>query len=150
MSVKTMSNGFANKDQLLAAASGKRRFREVSLPVSGLLLRIRSLTEGELSGYHAHVATAKTDAGRSRRLEGATRRLFALCLVDGDGNRIFSDTESDGLSGMDAADSQRLYDACAEHVGINQRDIEELVKNSEPTGTADSPSESHDAPAEST
>ncbi len=132
-------NGYATKNDLLAL-TGKRRFRDVPLPVCGLTVRIRSLTEGELSAYYAHVAAAKSDAGRARRMENATRRLFAQCLVDGDGNRLLADQDADSLANMDAADSQRLYDACAEHTGISQRDVEELVKNSEPTGGGDSPS----------
>ncbi len=142
----TTTNNFATKDQLLAAANGRRRFREVALPVSGLTLRVRSLTEGEVSAYFAHVATAKSDAGRGKRIENATRRLFALCLVDGDGNRLLSDADSESMAGLDAADSQVLYDACATHAGISQRDIEDLVKNSVATGDGEPPAESHDAP----
>lgn len=150
MSTKTMSNGVANKDQLLAAATGRRRFREVSLPVSGLAVRIRSLTESEVSAYYAHVATAKTDTGRNKRIENANRRMFALCLVDHEGNRLLTDAEADCLGNLDAADSQELAVACQQHAGINQRDVEDLVKNSEPTGAGDSRSDSPDAPAEST
>ena|GEM_PF-1018872 len=127
-----MGNGFANADQLLKAAKGGRRYRAVDLPVCGAKVRLQSLTEGELSAYHRKTVS-KRGGIQEARLEDATRRLLVLCLVDGAGNRLFSDGDTDKLRDFDAADTQHLYDECASHVGINRDDIEALVKNSEAT-----------------
>ena len=127
----------ATKDELLAL-TGARRFRTVTLPVSKLTLRLRSLTEGEVSAYHTRVSVAGSVASRSARLQSAARRLFALCLVDAEGNRLLSDDEAETLGEkLDAADAQVLYDACSNHTGINQADVESLVKNSGATGDGD-------------
>jgi len=137
------NNGLATVEQLMAAI-GKRRFKELTLPTSGLRVRIRSLTERELSQYQsATIASGGTGLKRSR-LEDATRRLIVLCSVDRDGNLLLKDVDLPRLADWDAADTSFLYEECAKHCGINRSDIEDLVKNSEemPAGLvhSDSPS----------
>lgn len=134
-------NGYATREQLLTAG-GKRRFRDVTLPVSELKVRVQSLTEKELSAYQGAVVRA---GGRTQiqyiqqRLLDAGRRLIGMCLVDGEGNRMLMDNEIDRLGEMDSADSQHLYTECANHCGINLDDIEELAKNSAAMAAVDSP-----------
>jgi hypothetical protein len=124
------TNGLATAEQLMAVA-GKRRYYELTLPTSKLRVRIRSLTERELSKYQtATIASAGTGIKRSR-LEDATRRLIVMCLVDGEGNQVFTDADVPKLADWDAADTSCLYDDCAKHCGINRQDIEDLVGNSE-------------------
>jgi hypothetical protein len=129
----------ASAEQLFAMA-GKRRFTETTLPVAGATVRIRSLTERELSTFQARIVSAKDARQRSARLMEANRRLIAMCLVDADGNALLADADLDRLAELDAADSQALYDACAAHTGINKADVEDLVKNSETTPPSGSPS----------
>lgn len=137
------NNGLATAEQLMAA-TGKRRFKELSLPTSGLRVRIRSLTERELSRYQsATIASSGTGLKRSK-LEDASRRLILLCLVDHDGNQLLGNDDLLKLADWDAADTSFLYDECAKHCGINRSDIEDLVKNSDEIPAAlvhsDSPS----------
>lgn len=143
----TETNGLASAEQLMAATKGKRRFDRLRLPIAGLRCRIRSLMDRELSAYQsATIASGGTGLKRSR-LDDAARRLIVLCLVDNEGNRLFSDSNEhvEQFEEWDAADTSYLYDKCATHCGINRQDIEDLVKNSEeiPAGSAlsDSPSE---------
>ena len=117
----------------------KRRYKTLdSLPVSGFVLRIQSLTEREKSAWEAESIAKKGDGLRIERLKDANRRLFQLCLVDADGNRYVSDAQRNEFADWDAADTSVLYDGCAAHCGINKADIEDLVKNSEATPVADS------------
>ena len=137
-------NGLATAEQLMAAA-GKRRFKELSLPISGLRVRIRSLTEREVSRYQsATIATSGVGLKRSK-LEDAGRRLIVLCLIDRDGNRLLNDGALAGFDEWDSADSGFLYGECAAWCGLDQKDIEDLVKNSEQMAgdlvPSDSPSE---------
>lgn len=135
----TTTSELATLEQLASASTGKRRFVETVLPVSGLRVRIRSLTEREASDYQAHVFSANNDKTRQARLRSANRLLIAKCLVDGEGNRIVPDDQIVALADMDWADASHLYDVCAAHSGMNNADIEALVKNSEPTTPSDSP-----------
>lgn len=142
----TNNGGFADRAALLAVAEKcPRRYRTETLPVCGLTVRIQSLNEGELSAYYTRTATAKSDTAREQRMRNATRRLFTLCIVDADGNRLLGDADTEALAGLDSKDSQVLATACQEHVGIARGEIEDLAKNSEATAADDSPTESHDS-----
>lgn len=136
MTTTKTTTELATFDQLVASG-GKRRFKRVTLPVSGLDVRIRSLMERELSEYQAGVQSARDEKQRQKRMKAANRRFIALCLVDDDGNTIVTDASK--LTELDAADSSFLYDECATHCGINRQDIEDLVGNSEETTPSDSP-----------
>lgn len=118
----------------------RRRYDELTLPVSRHRVRIQSITEKEYSEYTSATVAAKGNGLRLDRLEDANRRFIALCLVDAQGNRILPTKEAHKLSEWDAGDSAYLYTRCSEHCGINKGDIEELVGNSEPIPVDDSPS----------
>jgi hypothetical protein len=137
-------NGLATANQLFNSV-GRRRYEELTIPTSGLRVRIRSLTELELSRYQsATIASTGTGLKRSK-LEDASRRLIVLCLVDGEGNPLLRDRDVARLAEWDSADTSFLYEECAKHCGINRQDVGELVKNSEETPGdlvhSDSPSE---------
>jgi len=129
----------ATLDDILACANGNRRFREVTLPVSALTVRIRSLTEREASNYQAHVFSAANQQTRTNRLKAANRLLIALCVVDAEGNRLIPDDRANDIADMDWKDAEHLYAVCAAHSGMSSADVEDLVKNSEPTAPPSSP-----------
>lgn len=113
-----------------------RRYKNVTLPVSGNLCRIRSLMEGEKEAYEA--ATLSASGGvRKDRLENARRRLIVLCLVDDNGDPLLTAGDLDTLKTLDGADMATLQNEIMEHVGFKPGDIEGLVKNSD-GGRADS------------
>lgn len=134
-------NGYATREQLFDASSGKRRFADVTLPVSGLKVRIRSLTEKDLAEYQSAAIQTSTRGVqvRDERMRDANRRFIAACLVHQDGRLMLDRGEHDKLAGMDSVDSQHLYNECAKHTGVNRDDIEALVKNSETIAAVGSP-----------
>ena len=134
----TTTNDLATFEQLVASG-GKRRFNIVTLPTSGLKVRIRSLTERELSSYQSIIQSARDEKSRQVRMAASNRRFIALCLVDDDGNPIVPADKVGQIAELDAADSSHLYNECATHCGINQQDLEDLVGNSDETTTSDSP-----------
>lgn len=127
-------NGLATADQIRTI--GQRAVRRQKTlgpcPVSKLVLRIRSLTEAELSRFEmAVVGSARTGGMRASRLEDAKRRLFVLCLVDANGDRILGDKDAECFKGWDSVDTNYLYEQCSAFCGTRQDDIEGLVGNSE-------------------
>jgi len=142
MSGTSKGNGLASVADLFPAGGVKRRYKEVTLPVNGYKVRIQSMSEGELSRYQSAAMNSTGSGTRKARLEDATRRLFVLCLVDQAGNRILGKADIEKFTDWDAADTSFLYDECAAHCGISQRDIEDLVKNSEEMSAAGAPSSS--------
>lgn len=121
----------AGVDQLFAPTC--RRYKTVTLPVSGLTVRIQSLTEREVSDYQAAAVQMRSGqpTAKAERLKDASRRWIVLCLVDSAGNRILNDSHVARLADWDAADTQFLYEECAAHVGLKSADLDSLVKNSE-------------------
>lgn len=128
-------NGLANVDQLFRPMM--RRYKYVVLPVSGNRMRIQSLTEREVSGFQAATIANSGTTLKKSRLEDANRRFIILCSVDDAGNRMLNDSHIAKLAEWDAADTNFLYNECANHAGLKTEDIEGLVKNSEGITVAD-------------
>jgi len=134
--VSEETNGsLANVQQLFAPRV--RRYKELTLPISGLRVRIQSLTEREVSAFQAATITASGTGLKRSKLEDANRRFIALCLVDGAGNRLLNDSHVSALAEWDGADSSYLYNECAAHAGLKTEDIEGLTKNSGTVRVAD-------------
>jgi hypothetical protein len=122
-------------DQLLTPS--KRRYKTVTLPVSGMVVRIQSLTEREVSAFHASALASNGTSVRKSRLEEAARRFIMLCVVDSDGNRMLNESHLPRLADWDSADAGFLYNECAAHAGTKTSDIEDLIKNSETTNVGE-------------
>lgn len=119
----------ASREALLKLC--ERRYSTIDIPERDISIRIQSLSEAEKSQYETCLI-AKNGRGIMReRLQDATRRLIALCVVDEEGKRIFSDSDLSAIANLDSYISSRIYDACQEHCGFNKGDIDETVKNSE-------------------
>jgi len=115
-----------------------RRFKILDpLPVKGVVCRIRSLTEREVSDYQTQVVSSSGSGMRKDKLRSASRRLISKCLVDQAGQPFVSGKQIAEMAEWDYADVGFLYEECAKHVGLNTDDIESLVKNSEETHAED-------------
>lgn len=121
----------ASVEELLGAGS-KRRYKTVTLPVSGFTVRLRSLSEKDFSEYQASFLDSRGNRIPTR-LRLANCAFIGMCVVDEDGNRMLTGDSVQKIAEWDAADALFLYNQCAEHCGIGRTDISELVKNSEET-----------------
>jgi hypothetical protein len=129
----------ANRNALLKLC--ERRYIDLDLEDAGVTVRIQSLSEKEKSAYETRLI-AKSGRGILRdRLQDATRRLIALCLVDENNDRIFLDSDVNQIGEMDSFISSRIYDAAQEHCGFNKGDIEDTVGNSGEISVEDSPTD---------
>jgi|TARA_R110002167_G_scaffold93782_3_gene251036 hypothetical protein len=129
----------ANRNALLKLC--ERRYIDLDLEDAGVTVRIQSLSEKEKSAYETRLI-AKSGRGILRdRLQDATRRLIALCLVDENNDRIFLDSDINQIGEMDSFVSSRIYDAAQEHCGFNKGDIEDTLGDSEKITVVDSPSD---------
>jgi len=129
----------ANRNALLKLC--ERRYIDLELEDAGVTVRIQSLSEKEKSSYETRLI-AKSGRGILReRLQDATRRLIALCLVDDKNERIFLDSDVNQIGEMDSFISSRIYDAAQEHCGFNKGDIQETVEKCAAITVEDSPSD---------
>lgn len=115
-------------DDLFAPA--KRRYKTLTLPVAGHVVRIQSLTEREVSAFQAASLSKDGTGLKKSRVEDANRRFITLCLVDPAGNRILNEGHMARMADWDSADTQFLYQECASHAGLKTDDLDALVKNS--------------------
>lgn len=122
----TEGNGFSA--QALLGAT-RRRYREFEVPPFGKY-RIRSLTERERSQMEGDQLSKKGEFSKQKLME-SRRRLIAWCLVDGDGERLIGDDQIPQLEEVDSLLTAAIYDACLDHCGFSDADIEDLAKNSE-------------------
>jgi hypothetical protein len=130
----------------LLAASGKRRFGELLLPVSGLTVRYRNLSELELAEFEMESLVAGDDGLESdpEAVKFARARLIVKCLVDEQGHQLLTPADLDFVNELDSDDTATLYDTLREFVGLARRvrearaKQEQAKKNSGSTDGGDS------------
>jgi len=132
-------NGFVTRAEL---QTYKPRYKAIDVP-SGKRFRVQSLPEGPLSKLEAFIfqlpgTPEKLQSAKWRQInEEGRRRVLQQCLVDGDGNRLYSDTTADldaiG-SELDGADANAIWAEVQTFIGLEtqqaqQINTEVLVKN---------------------
>lgn len=105
------SNGYAGASELLAMTA--RRYEDVPTPAG--LFRIQSLTEKE----RAHLETKMNDEAELFR-----GSLIAMCVVDGDGNRILTEDQAQQLLDVDSRVTSIITDAIGELCGAINEETE--------------------------
>lgn len=129
---------FATREMLIGGF--KRRFAEVPLP-SGDTVRIQNLTAGEKNKYDQWPFDVDRKGGvklNQERFLKTPALLIAMCVVDENGERVFADTDVDGiLTHMEGCDSDVIVRQCNAH--LEHRSLEQSVKNSAATPCGDSP-----------
>jgi len=116
----------AKRDAFLSSST-KRRYREVTLPVCGEIVRIQSLSEREKSEFEAEFYDANGKKIRGRTLDSRAR-LIMLAVVDDAGERLLMPGDEQSVMQMDSADTGALWEAIWDHIESKTK-IEELAKN---------------------
>jgi hypothetical protein len=112
-----------------SAFVGKATRRYVTVTIQDFgSVRIQSLSEREAADYDTQNLDQR-GRWRKRLAAGARRRLIALCLVDADGNRLFTDSEADDLADMDGRIADAIYEECVAHCGFRADQVEAAEKN---------------------
>ena len=121
-------NGFVGRDLFVRPSA--RRYHAFDVPDFGRV-RIQSLTEREAAAYQAGFLNKRGEPAINRIAE-MRRKLIALCVVDGDGNRVLDDHDADAIGNGDSAVMARIQEEIEDHVKFgSDDDLEELAKNSE-------------------
>ena len=112
------------KEQILQADDLKQETVEV--PEWGGSVIVRTISGTERDNFE--IACAKDKNTTRKVIRG---RLLALCLVDEDGKRLFSDSDAAALGEKSATALDRAFEVAARLNGIGEKDQKELEKNSE-------------------
>lgn len=117
------------KDKILAADDLPRK--PLLVPEWGITEEddgwIRGLTGTERDAYESSVRQFK---GQQMvvKLENVRARLVSLCLVDGEGARVFTDKEVVDLGKKSGRVLDRLFDQAAALSGLTADQVEELAE----------------------
>jgi len=111
------------KDQILGADD--REAQEVEVDEWGGSVLVSSMTACERDAFEASMLDSK-GKGNVKRLQNFRSRFVAACIVDEDGNRLFSDKDIVALGRKSAGPISRLFEVCRELNGMTEEDIEEI------------------------
>lgn len=116
-----------SKNDLLAKSA--RRYRDVPIG-DGQSVRIQSLNERERTELELRLYSkdGKVDV---KRLPENKLRTLCRCMVDGDGARLFDDTEWQEIEAIDSGIVAKIYSVCLEHIGFEDSEVDDLVGKSD-------------------
>lgn len=117
---------YLTRDQILQAQDLPAE--DVEVPEWGGVVRVRALTGAERDAYEASVVRRK---GNKMEYDPTNMRakLVAMCVVDEQGNRVFSDKDVELLGRKSAAALDRVFQVAQRLSGLRAEDLEELEKN---------------------
>ena len=115
-----------SRDAILAADD--REYEVVPCPEWGGEVRLRSLTGAERDAYEQSLVQTR---GKSREmnLRNARAKLVALCAVDENGNRLFTDADVNALGKKNAKPLDRLFDVARRLSGLTEDDVDRLTED---------------------
>lgn len=114
--------GLLDRGAILGATDIKTE--RVAVPEWGGEVLVRGLTGTERDAYEQRVHDSK--------YENVRATILALAIVDEAGQHLFTLEDIAALGKKSAAPLDRLFDVARRLSGIGQRDVQELVGNSEP------------------
>jgi hypothetical protein len=132
----------SEKDDILGIDDAA--YDEVTVPEwGGRVIRLRSMTAAERDSYQASMLRQQGNNPGNQRLtlNDVTANLLVRCIVDADGNRIFSDKDAAALGRKNAKALDRLSDVAKKLSAMSDEDMEELAGNSEGGQNGDSPTD---------
>lgn len=127
-----------NKDEILALAS-RRSTRVVTVDGYGSFT-LREMSGTDRDAYQASMVRYQGDQAVPN-LANLRAKLVAACLVDDNGDRIFTSAQDvSELGTLPAKLLSRLADVASEMNGLEDEDIEDLAGNSDaaPSGASTS------------
>ena len=100
----------------------------VAVPEWGGELLVRGLTGAERDAFEQSIVETR---GKNTRmnLRNIRAKLVALCCVDEQGNRLFSDEDAELLGRKSAAALNRVFEVAQRLSGLRPEDVEELAGN---------------------
>lgn len=104
--------------------------KEVPVPRWGGSVRVRSMTGCERDQFEAEIVSARRDGKIS---PGNVRaRFVAMCVIDENGDNVFSAADIEALGKKSAATLDLIYQEILSFNALSDDDVDELVGNSVP------------------
>lgn len=121
---------YLGRDAILSASD--LQTEEVQVSEWGGAVLVRGLTGSERDAFEEASLHRYGKNGKNKEinLKDFRARLVSWSIIDGDGKRVFTDTDVPALGRKSASALQRVFDVCSRLSGLSESDVEELVKNS--------------------
>jgi hypothetical protein len=121
-----MNNGtYLSREQILGAQD--LGSEDVPVPEWGGVVRVRALSAHDRDAFR-----------RAAGGEDMIVKLAAMLIVDGGGNRVFSDVDIQALAAKSEAPLIRINQVGLRLSGLGEQAVEQAEKNSAPGPSADS------------
>ena len=100
-------------------------------------VRVRTLTGTERDAFEASVVEQRGKSFKVNR-HNFRAKLVSLTVVDDEGNRIFTDADVKLLGQKSASAIDKIFGVAQKLSGLDDDDVDELIKNSEDDLSEDS------------
>lgn len=114
------------RDDILQAPDIQKETVEV--PEWGGSVLVRGMTGLERDNFEQELVTRK-GKHTSFNWSNVRAKTVALCVIDENGRRMFSDSDVEALGQKSAAGLERVFDVARRLSGLSDSDVEELEKN---------------------
>jgi len=105
-------------------------FEDVDVPEWGGVVGVGMMTGAERDSFEQEIVTRQGKKVHMN-LANIRARLVALCVVDGDGGRVFSEADVKALGRKSAVALNRVFEVAQRINGLTEADMEELAGNLE-------------------
>lgn len=112
-----------NRDDILA--QDNLNTEDVSVPEWGGEVRVREMTASDRDTFEARFANTEGKAN----MNNVRAELVSKCVVDEEGNRLFTKEDMKKLADKSASAMDRIFQKTLELSGMSQDSQEEEVKN---------------------
>lgn len=111
-----------------------RQYEYVEVPEwgEGAVVKVRGMTGSERDAFEGSLMKESADRKRGTRMDWTDLRskLIVRCVVDEQGERIFTDADVKAVGNKSAAALQRIFEVCQKLSRLTDEDVDELVGNS--------------------
>ncbi len=116
-----------SKDDILKAADNAPE--EVHVPEWGGTVLVRGMTGRERDAFEVSLMTTGRGGRREVSPVNVRAKVIARCVVDDDGNRLFTDADAAELGERSAAAVDRVYAVAARLSGMSDEDQENMTRD---------------------
>ena len=127
---------YLDKNAILGSVDLPRE--EVSVPEWGGKVLVRGLTAQERDALEESTVQRNSEGVVKVIYDNMRARLASLTIVDGDGNRIFTQADVEALGNKSGAALDRIFDVAQRLSGMTKKSKEVALKNSQTTQEGDS------------
>ena len=116
-----------SKEDILKAED--RTTEEVDVPEWGGSVLVLGMTGRERDAYEVSLRDQRTGQRRPDALSNIRAKIVVRCVVDDDGNRLFTEADIAALGEKSAAAIDRVFDVAARLSGLSDDDQGEMTRD---------------------